>query len=102
MGEAVYGNDEQYLLWEGDTLTVNGEQRFNVYSPREFEENFDYRRNVYYRFVANLAQQNYFLIGISSAVLTVFILLGFRSRRQMHKRFLNKTFTQKEENNVGG
>ena len=102
MGEAVYGNDEQYLLWEGDTLTVNGEQRFNVYSPREFEENFDYRRNVYYRFVANLAQQNYFLIGISSAVLMVFILLGFRSRRQMHKRFLNKTFTQKEENNVGG
>ena len=41
-----------------------------------------------YRFVANLKNQNHFLIGISAAVLAIFLLLGRKSRLQMHKRFL--------------
>ena len=91
-----------YLTWDRDTLTVNDEQRFNVYEPRETQAGFDYRRNAYYRFVADLANQNYYLIGVSIVVLAVFLLLGLRSRRQMHRRFLKKIRKPKEENHVGG
>ena len=102
MEEAFFVNDGYYLTWDRDTLTVNDEQRFNVYEPREPKTGFNYRRNVYYRFVTDLAKQNYFLIGISAIVLVMFLLLAFRSRRQMHRRFLKKIRKPKEENHVGG
>ncbi len=88
MEEAVYLNDGHYLLWDRNTLTVDGAQRFNLYTPYEEEEDFDYKRDAYYRFVRNLAGQNHMLIGISIAVLILFLLLGRLSRRQMHRRFL--------------
>ena len=88
MEEAVYLDDGHYLLWDRNTLTVDGVQRFNLYAPYEEEENFDYKRDVYYRFVRNLAGQNHMLIGISIVVLILFMLLGRLSRRQMHRRFL--------------
>jgi hypothetical protein len=90
MEQAVYFDESRYLTWNHNTLIVNGEQKFNVYEPKEIDENFDYKRNIYYRFVANLANQNRFLIGVSSVVLMLFIFLVFQSRKQMHKRFLKK------------
>ena len=102
MEEAFFVNDGYSLTWDRDTLTVNGEQRFNVYEPREPQAGFDYRRNAYYRFVADLANQNYFLIGASAVVLVLFLFLALRSRRQMHRRFLKKIRKPKEENHVGG
>ena len=90
MEEAVYLNDGHYLLWDKSTLTVDGVQRFNLYTPYEEEESFDYQRDAYYRFVRNLAGQNHLLIGISIAVLILFLLLGRLSRRQMHRRFLKR------------
>ena len=90
MDQAVYINDSYFLTWDQNTLLVNGKQRFNVYSPTPYDENFDYKRNEYYRFVANLRNQNQFLIGISVVVLMLFIILGIQSRGQMHKRFLTK------------
>ncbi len=98
MEQAVYMNDGHALIWKDDELTVDGEQRFNVYTPTEPEKDFDYQRNVYYRFVATLAEQNSTLIGFSVAVLILFVILGIRSRRQMHKRFLyRKDSTAGEE-----
>ena len=90
MEQAVYFDESRYLTWNHNTLIVNGEQKFNVYEPKEIDEKFDYKRNIYYRFVANLANQNRFLIGVSSVVLMLFIFLVFQSRKQMHKRFLKK------------
>ena len=88
MEEAVYLNDGHFLLWDKSTRTVDGVQRFNLYTPYEEEEDFDYKRDAYYRFVRNLADQNQMLIGISFGVLILFLLLGRLSRRQMHRRFL--------------
>ena len=88
MEHSIYMDDSKSLLWDRNTLTVNGEQQFINYEPHEIEENFDYKRNVYYRFVTNLARQNRFLIAVSSVVLVLFIFLVFQSRRQMRKRFL--------------
>ena len=90
MEQAVYGTGSFVLLWDKSTLTVNGEQRFNTYVPAESGEPFDYRRNEYYRFVTNLSNENHFLIGVSAVVLVVFLFLAYRSRRQMHKRFLDR------------
>ena len=90
MEEAVFCNDSYYLTWDVNTLIVNGRQRFNVYTPSAVDENFDYRRNAYYRFVANLTSQNNYLIIGSAVMLVIFVLLGIRSRRQMHNRFLKK------------
>ena len=98
MEQGVFASDGSYLSWQEDTLIVNGKQCFNVYTPREEESNFDYQRNMYYRFVANLANQNYFLIGISAIVLVVFIILGLVSRKQMHRYFLRR---QAEERTGG-
>ena len=91
MKESVFTSDNYYLTWDTSTLTVNGRQRFNVFTPSETDEDFDYRRNAYYRFVANLTNQNNYLIIGSFVMLILFMLLGIRSRRQMHGRFLRKT-----------
>lgn len=95
MEQAVYTNDSHYLTWDQNTLTVNGKQRFNVYSPTPYDADFDYKRNEYYRFVANLKNQNQFLIGISAVVLVLFVALGVQSRGQMHRRFLKKSSPNK-------
>lgn len=100
--------DSGVVTWDGSTLKVDGVQRFNVYAPEEDAEEeteaFDYKRNVYYRFVADLANQNRFLIAVSAVVLALFLILGLRSRRQMHKRFLKKKPERAGEGdgNVGG
>ncbi len=90
MEQAVYFDDFKYLTWDKNTLIVNDVQHFNVYEPAEYDEKFDYKRNIYYRFVTNLANQNHFLIWMSGVVLVLFIVLVFQSRQQMHKRFLKK------------
>ena len=83
--------DDGLVTWDGGTLLVDGEQRFNVYEPSAADDApFDYRRNVYYRFVADLANQNHLLIGVSAGLLVLFMLLGWRSRRQMHRRFIKR------------
>ena len=76
------------LAWNRSSLLINDEQKFLDYEPKEYDSSYDYKRNVYYRFVANIRNQNYFLIGISLVIVTVFLILGYRSRRQMHRRFL--------------
>lgn len=91
MEQAVYTDDGHFLTWDKDTLLVDGKQRFNVYSPTPYDENFDYKRNEYYRFVANLKKQNRFLIAVSALVLVLFLMLGVQSRRQMHRRFLKRS-----------
>ena len=102
MDQAVYTNDGFFLTWDQNTLTVNGEQRFPIYIPMNEEEPFDYRRNEYYRFVANLNNQNHFLIAVSGAVLVLFLALARQSRRQMHRRFLRKKAeTAGKDANVG-
>ena len=90
MEQALYFDEFKYLTWDKNTLIVNGTQQFNVYEPAEIDEKFDYKRNIYYRFVTNLTQQNHFLIGMSGVVLVLFIFLVFQSRQQMRKRFLKK------------
>ncbi len=102
MDEAVYLNDGHYLTWDRNTLTVDGIQRFTGYVPGEAKKDFDYKRNAYYRFVRDLAGQNHTLIGISIAVLIIFLLLGRQSRKQMHRRFLTARGPEenKEESDV--
>lgn len=97
MDEAVYLNENHYLTWDGSTLIVDGEQRFNSYVPLVEEEKHDYKRNTYYRFVANLKNQNHFLIGLSLVVLLIFLMLTYFSRRQMHNRFLHRKDVVSEE-----
>ena len=88
MDEALYFNDGHYLTWDKNTLTVDGTQQFIRYTPSEPGADFDYRRDAYYRFVRDLAGQNHTLIGISIVVLLIFLFLGRRSRKQMHRAFL--------------
>ena len=66
-----------------------------------WDKDFDYRRDVYYRFVANLTNQNNSLIIGSAVMLFIFVLLSIRSRKQMHRRFLKKTILP-EQNEVKG
>ena len=93
MDEIVYLNEDHYLRWDGSTLIVDGAQRFNTYTPMGEPGDHDYKRDTYYRFVANLSNQNHFLIGLSIVVLLTFLLLIRRSRKQMHERFLHKKDT---------
>ena len=90
MDQALYYAEAKYLLWDRSTLTVNGTQKFNSFTPAEIDEDFDYKRNIYYRFVTNLTNQNHFLMGMSGVVLVLFLFLVFQSRKQMHSRFLKK------------
>ncbi|MBR6029718.1 MAG: DUF2334 domain-containing protein [Clostridia bacterium] len=102
MEQAVYLNDGHSLTWDQNTLKVDEAQRWITYAPTEQTERFNYRRNDYYRFVANLSNQNYFLISISAGVLILFLFLARRSRGQMHRRFLlKKTPETGEDQHVG-
>ena len=93
------------LYWNRSSLLINGEQKFLDYEPKEYDSQHDYQRNVYYRFVANIRNQNYFLIGISLVIVILFLVMGYYSRRQMHRRFLvpvKKSGKGKEKDDVGG
>ncbi|MBR2759594.1 MAG: DUF2334 domain-containing protein [Solobacterium sp.] len=86
--QAMFFDGGNVLVWNGSSLLVNGEQKFLEYVPKEYDKDHDYQRNVYYRFVANIRNQNYFLIGISLLIVTMFLVMGYYSRKQMHRRFL--------------
>ena len=90
MDTYVNMEDGHYLSWNGSTLKVDGEERVHTYTPSEPDSDHDYKRDSYYRIVANLSRQNHFLIGLSIVVLLMFLLMIRRSRKQMHDRFLHK------------
>lgn len=88
MNQTVYLNKGGYLFWDGSTLEVDGSYPDLTYRPEEYPENFDYKRNVYYRATADLAGQNRVLIIFSCFVLVLFVLLGIRSRKDMRRKFI--------------
>lgn len=89
--QKVYLNQGGSIIWDGDRLLVNGEEKSLAYEEREIPDDFDYRRNVYYRATASIAGENRILIGFSIIVIGIFLLLAVRSRRQMKRRFLFRT-----------
>ena len=103
--QALFFDEGNVLYWNRSSLLINGEQKFLDYEPKEYDSQHDYQRNVYYRFVANIRNQNYFLIGISLVIVILFLVMGYYSRRQMHRRFLvpvKKSGKGKEKDDVGG
>lgn len=89
---ALYLNDGIYATYDGSTLIVNGEKKLLNYTPSETNGDFDYQRTIYYRAIANLKGTNRILITISLIVIILFCVLIIRSRRQMHRIFLEKNF----------
>lgn len=89
MDQAVYLNGGGTILWDGHTLRVDGKESSRSFEPGEPVENYNYKRDIYYRFVADLSNQNYLLIGLSAETVLIFMLLVLRARRQMHRRFLH-------------
>lgn len=89
MDQAVYLNGGRTIFWDGHTLRVDGKESVRSFEPRPLEEDFNYKRDIYYRFVADLSNQNYLLIGLSIVTVLIFMLLVLRARRQMHRRFLH-------------
>ena len=103
--QVLYLDGGNLLSWDKSSLLVNGEQKFLDYEPKEYDSHHDYQRNVYYRFVANIRNQNYFLIGISLVIVILFLVMGYYSRQQMHRRFLvpvKKSGKGKEKDDVSG
>ena len=91
---SVFLGKEHVLSWDQNTLLIDGKQHFRTEDRKKTEEPFDYKRNVYYRVIADLSHENYLLIGMSMILLAIFICLGLSSRRQMRRRFLISRFPQ--------
>ncbi len=88
MEHIVYLNEFKSLFWDGTALKVNDERVSTEYEPREYEEDYDYKRTLFYRATADLESQNEVLIIFVSIALPVFVLSIVLARRQMKKRFL--------------
>ena len=88
MDQAVYTNRSHYLTWDGKNLICDGGTVSLAYHPKPYDENFNYKRNVYYRATADLARENVLLIFFSLAVSILFVVLILAARRQMERQFL--------------
>lgn len=79
--------DGTVCRWEDGEVYYGGVRQELTYFAGQTEETFDYQRDLYYRFTANLENQNTFLIMFSALALALFFILVAVARRQMHRRF---------------
>ncbi|MGN1023982.1 MAG: DUF2334 domain-containing protein [Lachnospiraceae bacterium] len=90
MDQAVYTNRSHSLTWDRKNLIVDGELVSLTYEPKAYNDDFEYKRNVYYRAIADLSNENVLLIFFSLVVIIAFVSMILIARKQMRRQFLYK------------
>lgn len=93
---SVWANN-YHLNYENGVLTINDEIRSIIYIPQEYDENFNYKRNVVQRVTVNIKNQSTGLILLVTIVTTLFLgMIGY-ARYHNRKRFFGKKSKGKEK-----
>ena len=80
--------DNFHISWKNDALTLNDEVCSLTYTPQEYQENYDYKRNILQRFTASIQNESHFLIILVAVVTILFTLMILHARRQQRMHFL--------------
>lgn len=82
----VYTNSS-VIQYENNILMVNGEQVSMVYEPSEYDENYEYKRDIMSRITIDLENQNKKLMSAVSIALLLFITFIIVARNANKKKF---------------
>ena len=83
---AVWGNDLSEV-YENGALRVNGEPTELTYAPAEFDEDYDYNRDILQRITVSLRAQNRMLIAVTAAIIAMFAAFILYLRRANRRSF---------------
>lgn len=93
--QEVY-TDKEMLKYENNIIEVQGKEVSLNYIPYEYEEKFNYNRNVISNMVESMKKSNQVLLTI--VLLTTIIFIGFIliARHKLHKKFFYEEDTSDE------
>ena len=83
---AVWANG-LYEIYENGNLQVNGERVELTYAPKEFDEKFDYNRDIIQRVTVSIRGQNRLLTGATAAIILMFSIFTLYLRRENRRSF---------------
>ena len=86
LDHAVWGNN-LYEIYEGGHLRVNDELTELTYAPTEFDENYDYNRDIIQRITVSIQKQNRLLTGAAAAIVLMFSAFILYLRRANRRSF---------------
>ena len=86
LDHAVWANDLSEI-YEGGHLRVNDEPVELTYAPTEFDEDYDYNRDILQRAVVSIRQQNRLLTGAAAAIVVMFAAFILYLRRANRRSF---------------
>lgn len=84
--QSVY-TDSVHMEYSNNTLTINEQEVSLDYTPFEYEENFDYKRDLMDKVTVNLQKQNKKLIIFVSVTIIIFIIFLVLARYMNRKKF---------------
>ena len=86
LDHAVWANNLSEI-YEGGLLRVNGEPVELTYAPVEFDENYDYNRDIIQRITVSIQEQNRLLTGAAAVIVLIFSAFIFYLRRANRRSF---------------
>ena len=86
LDHAVWAND-LFVICENGRLRVNGEPVELTYAPTEFDENYDYNRDIIQRITVSIREQNRLLLGATAVIVLMFSAFILHLRRINRRSF---------------
>lgn len=93
---SVWANN-YHLNYENGVLTINDEVRSISYVSQDYDENFNYKRNVVQRVTVSIKNQSTGLILLVTIVTVLFLFMIGYARYHNRKRFLGKKIKGKDK-----
>ena len=90
LNHAVWAND-LFEIYEGGGLRVNGEPVELTYAPMEFDESYDYNRDIVQRVTVSIREQNRLLTAATAAIVLMFSVFILYLRRVNRRSFFYDT-----------
>lgn len=88
--EHSFWTDEDILTYRNHILLVNGKRTENEFTATEYDEDFEYNRNMLQRFSKDLSSENQKLIVVVVVVSILFLWFIFAARRRNRQQFFWK------------
>lgn len=88
--------DSYHMAYENGVLSVNDEIRSLEYIPQDYEEDYEYKRNILQRVTLDLENQSNGLIYLVTVVIVLFLMMIAYARYQNRRRFLGKKIKEKD------